>query len=133
MTHFRNDSRGTRGILLKGGSYVFIAPGKTGSAPGHRIAGIPQGLVEVDPEADAELDPAPADLSKFDHDGNGEPGGSKPQEPPALSAMTKDELTAQAEAEGVDIAAIEGTGKDGNVLVDDIRAAIEAKRAAPAE
>lgn len=64
----------------------------------------------------------------LDRDGNGEPGGSKPHDPPSLSNMTKAQLIGQAGKEGVDVAAIQGTGQDGRVLADDIRAAIEARR-----
>lgn len=70
----------------------------------------------------------PTEPHPLDRDGDGHPGGSEPVEPPALSGMSKAELEAQAEAEGVDLEAIEGTGANGNVLVDDIRSAIEAKR-----
>lgn len=85
---------------------------------------------DADPEQ-GEGEPAetPADPDPLDHDNDGEKGGSLPDDPPALSGMTREELEAQAEAEGVDVASIKGTGKDGNVLVGDIRKAIEAKRA----
>lgn len=42
---------------------------------------------------------------------------------------TRDELEALAEAEGVDVSAIEGTGSRGYVTNDDVAAAIHAKRA----
>lgn len=41
-------------------------------------------------------------LPQLDHDGNGEPGGSEPHEPPALTGKNKAELLAIAEAEGVE-------------------------------
>ena len=77
--------------------------------------------------------PAQADgsLQQLDHDGDGKPGGSLPHEPPALSGMTKAQLAEQAIAEGIIVEQIKGTGANGNVLADDIKAAIEAKRAAP--
>lgn len=58
MTTFRNDAKGRRGILLKGGSYAFIDPGRTATVPSDRIRGVPGGLVEVDAES-AEAAPAP--------------------------------------------------------------------------
>lgn len=97
---------------------------------------------EIKPKADpivsnaahepGEGDPAEAksDHDPLDHDNDGHKGGSLPDDPPALSGMKRDELEAQAKAEGVDLEAIKGTGKDGAVIVADIRNAIEAKRAA---
>lgn len=140
MTTFRNTAKGIRGILLTSGGYLKIAPGQTGSVPGDKIKSIPEGLVEINPaEAEprvaeggdeAELPAPPSSLSQLDRDGDGQPGGSKPADPPALSGMRKDDLIAQAEAEGILIEQIKGTGANGNVVADDIRAAIEAKRAA---
>lgn len=51
--------------------------------------------------------------------------------PPAddsLDDLKKSELIALAEEEHIDLDAIEGSGKNGNVLVDDIRDAIREKR-----
>lgn len=45
------------------------------------------------------------DLPQLDRDNDGEAGGSLPHEPPALAGKNKAELTAIAEAEGVDISA----------------------------
>lgn len=87
------------------------------------------GEAKPDTEADAGDN---ADLQQLDHDGDGEPGGSKPHEPPALSGMDREALEKQAEIEGVDVSKVEGTGANGNVLVGDIRDAIEAKRKASA-
>jgi hypothetical protein len=92
-------------------------------------------LIEAQAGLEAELaetradHPAKLKADPLDHDGDGEKGGSKPAELPALSGMSKDELGAQAKAEGVDLDKIKGTGADGNVLMGDIKAAIEAKRA----
>ena len=46
--------------------------------------------------------------------------------PENLDEMTKADLTAIATKLGIEIESIEGTGANGNVLKDDIRAAIEA-------
>lgn len=46
-----------------------------------------------------------------------------------LADMKRDELESLAEQEGIDIDAIEGSGANGNVLVDDLRDAIKAARA----
>jgi hypothetical protein len=67
----------------------------------------------------------PADLSQLDHDDDGEPGGSLPDEPPALSGKNKAELTAIAQAEGVELA----EGATNAQIVE----AIEAKRAETAD
>jgi hypothetical protein len=60
------------------------------------------------------------DLPQLDRDGDDEPGGSKPHDPPALFGKTKDQLLAIAAEEGVDIA--EGA------RAREIMAAIKAKR-----
>ena len=139
MTIFRNDTKGSRGILLTSGAYVMIDPGQTKTVPGDKIRSISAGLVQIDSaEAlalavaeggeEAELPAPPSSLSGIDHDGNGKPGGSLPADPPVLTGMRKDQLIAQAEKEGVIVEQIKGTGANGNVLADDIRAAIEARR-----
>lgn len=110
MALVRNKDVGPRGAYLDG-TLVWADPGEA---------------IEADDYADDWFEPAAGPL---DHDADGKPGGSLPDDPPALSGKTRDELLAIAAGEGVDIDAIEGTGKDGNVLVDDIRDAIEANRA----
>lgn len=62
----------------------------------------------------------PPRLPQLDHDGDGEPGGSKPHDPPALSGKTRKELFAIAKAEGVKV--------DAKWKNDLIVAAIEAAR-----
>lgn len=58
---------------------------------------------------------------------NGEPhdafGNAVEAEPEGYAAQTKAELAAEAEERGL---TIEGTGADGNVLKDDLIAALEA-------
>lgn len=91
----------------------------------------PAGTVGNGDAAAADLpggDPGGSDTDPLDHDGDGEPGGSLPHEPPALSGKTKAELLAIAQNEGVDIAAIKGTGSKGSVIILDIIRAIEANR-----
>ena len=130
MTTFRNDSKNRRGILLSGGVYAFLKPGEVKTVPSHQIKSVPNGLIECDPSGDPLLAPPPADMvSRFDRDGDGREGGSLPHDPPALSGMTKAQLTEQAGKEGVDVAAITGTGQGGKVTNGDIAKAIEAKRA----
>lgn len=142
MTTFRNDDKGSRGILLTNGTYVMIDPGQAKSVPGDKVRMVTAGLTQINPaEAEpgrvaeggdeAELPAPPSSLQQLDHDGDGQPGGSLPHEPPALSGMTKAQLAEQAIAEGIIVEQIKGTGANGNVLADDIKAAIEAKRAAP--
>lgn len=148
MTTFRNTAKGSRGILLTTGSYVMIEPGQAKTVPGDKIKKLASDLIEVSPaEAepglvaeggdDAELPAPPSSIStidgslaQLDHDGDGKPGGSLPVDPPSLFGMRKDDLIAQAEAEGILTEQIKGTGANGDVVADDIRAAIEAKRAA---
>lgn len=170
MTIFRNDAKGSRGILLTNGTYVMVEAGQTKTVPGDKVRVVSAGLTQINPaeaeprvaeggdEAELpappsslpEIDgsaaeresagtgepmqpiPAQADgsLSQLDHDGDGKPGGSLAHEPPALSGMTKAQLTDQAVKEGILLDHIKGTGANGNVLADDIRVAIEAKRAA---
>lgn len=138
MTRYRNDARGRRAILLKGGGFVFFGPGESHSVPAHKIATVPTGLVEIDEEAAADagdLGEPRAGLAEqvdsggpLDRDRDGNPGGSLAADLPALSGMTKAQLIEQAGKEGVDVAAIKGTGANGNVVSDDIEAAIRAKR-----
>lgn len=65
-----------------------------------------------------------AKLGALDADGDGNPGGSKPQDPPALTGKTKAEL--------LQIAADEGAVIEDGALNADIIAAIELKREAGA-
>jgi hypothetical protein len=65
------------------------------------------------------------DGGPLDRDGNGEAGGSKPQEPPALSGLNKTELLKVASDEGV-------TVEDGATNAKIVEA-IEAKRSASGE
>lgn len=120
MTVLKNTSQGPRAILMSDASYVFVRPGQTKSVPGHRIRSIPDGLVEVEAQALADegdpLPPKPADLEGL---------AGKP-----LGDLKRDELEALATQEGIDISKIDGSGKGGNVLNDDLRDAIEAKRKA---
>ena len=204
MTSFRNTAKGVRGILLNNATYVFVQPGATAIVPGHKIRGVPSGLVEIDADeidtGDAEaLPPAPepttddtqelepvegiaafvlvsigaddefivtapwldepetytdsalaegrqAELREVGppegwevpediaaqlaaNEAGGAPGAAPAPEPVSLSSMTKAELIAQAETEGVDVTKIKGTGANGNIIAPDYRAAIEAKRA----
>lgn len=85
MTHFRNVSKGRRGILLAGGTYAFLNPGETKNVPAHKIKGIPAGLVEVDPaevpiEGEAE-EKVELDLGRSDEDDDDE--GLQPVDYPA--------------------------------------------------
>lgn len=126
MTTYRNTAKGTRGILVKGNTYEFLAPGQVKAIPAKRVRAVPDGIIEVDPSDiepdDSEpLPPPPTDLVD---DG---PEGEKP-----LSDLKRDELDRLAEKEGIDVSLIEGSGQGGNVLKDDVIAAIEAKRKASA-
>lgn len=56
----------------------------------------------------------------LDHDDNGEPGGSKPADPPALTGKPKAELIKIAKSEGAEI--------DDDMTNDDLRSAIELNR-----
>jgi len=84
-------------------------------------------VAELEAERDdllAELDEADAKIAKLsppDNDGDGNPGGSNSQTPPALTGKTKAELLEIATAEKV-------TVKDGATNADIIEA-IEAARA----
>ncbi|NIJ18474.1 hypothetical protein FHS95_000143 [Sphingomonas naasensis] len=106
-----------------------VAPGN-----GLRPQTLPPGTVEhnntfirpapADAPAAVEVVVGPAaevgDVSLFDGDGDGKPGGSMPQEPVALGGKNKAQLLEIAAAEKVEVA--EGATND------EIREAIEAKR-----
>jgi hypothetical protein len=147
MAIFKNTARGGRGILLTSGAMITVPAGETKTVPGEQIKSISAGLIEIDPaEAEpgrvaeggdeAELPAPPSSLTglgqtdPLDRDGDGNRGGSLAQEPPALSGMNKAQLIEQAGKEGIIVEQIKGTGANGNVIADDIKAAIEAKRAA---
>lgn len=135
MASFKNVEKGPRGIRLKNGSCVIVDPGTTRSVPGESIASVTAGLIAVDPQIapeEQDLPPSPANLAQLDHDNDGKPGGSKPHDPPALSGLSRADLEALAQSEGVLIEHIKGTGANGNVLAGDIKAAIEVKRKASA-
>lgn len=136
MITLKNDGKGPRAVLMINGLYEFLQPGEQKSIDGSKVKAIPPDVSEVALTASegGDLPPQPVDLAKrlqqFDHDKDGQPGGSLPHDPPALSEMTRAELNDQAKIEGVDLASIAGTGKNGAVIMADIRNAIEAKRAA---
>jgi hypothetical protein len=108
MTLVRNITPGARGAWLDG-KEVWAEPGEA---------------IEADDFVEEWFAPVPeheAETDVLDHDGNGEPGGSKPADPPALSGKTKAELLAIAEAEGVLV--------EDDATVAEIKTAIEAGRA----
>ncbi|WP_439538688.1 hypothetical protein [Sphingomonas sp.] len=76
-------------------------------------------IIEADDYAEEWFVPTKAQL---DHDGDGNPGGSKPHNPPGLTGKTKAQLVEIAEAEGVEL--------EDDMTVADIRSAIELKREA---
>jgi hypothetical protein len=140
MITLKNNGKGPRAVLMNSGSYEFLQPGEQKTIDGSKVKAIPPDVAEVALEASdgGDLAPQPVNLDKqatggalpqFDHDNNGHPGGSLPHDPPALSGMTRTELDDQAKLEGVDLTKITGTGKNGAVVMADIRDAIEAKRA----
>lgn len=135
MITLKNNGKGPRAVLMIAGTYEFLQPGEEKTIDGSKVKAIPPDVSEVALTASesGDLPPQPVDLAKrleqLDHDNNGQPGGSLPKDPPALSEMTRAELDEQAKLEGVDLASIAGTGKNGSVIMADIRNAIEAKRA----
>ena len=125
MLILKNPTKGPRGIMMKSGQHEFLMPGEQKTFEADDVVSYPGDLIEGEGKREAE---APA-ADKFDHDGDGEPGGSLPDAPPSLSAMTRAELELELEAEGIDIDEIPGTGKNDAVVMADIMGAIEAKRA----
>ena len=117
MFAIRNISTGPRGAYTADGSLVMVDAGKVALGD----------FADINPEWFADEDggdivsvPEARTISPPDLDGNGNPGGSLPHEPPALSGKTKAELTAIAAAEGVELEA--------GAKVADIIAAIELVR-----
>lgn len=91
MAVLKNTSPGLRGVLLRNGERLWIEPGETVEVAKAAVVGMPDGIA-VDGK-----------LPQLDHDKDGEPGGSEPNDPPALSGKNKAELLEIAAAEGVEI------------------------------
>ncbi len=141
MITLKNTAKGPRAVLLTSGGYEFFQPGEQRTIEGGRIRSIPADLIEITRAAqpvDQDLPEQPAgldqqatggNLAQLDRDGDGQPGGSLPHNPPALAEMTRIELQAHAVSEGIDLDRLTGTGKNGALVMADTRKAIEAKRA----
>lgn len=119
MVMIKNGAKGARGIRMKDNRVVTVNPGQTIQVDGANIGSMAAGLAEVSghevaQQAKSELPDPPANLDL--------------DKPPSLSGKNKGELEDIATAEGVDLAAIQGTGNDGFVTAKDIKDAIEAKR-----
>lgn len=135
MKTFTNHTAGSRGINLKGGGTRWVEPGETVEIDADTIEGkLPDFGKPASEDSDhadlaarnAALETENADLrarlAKLDADGDGNPGGSKPADPPALTGKNKAELLEIAKAEGVTVE----DGATNGQIVD----AIEKKRAA---
>lgn len=94
----KNTSKAAQGIYTAGG-LVFVPPGATRSITPLEIARVrKQSFFEIE-EPDAELPAVPAELiSRFDHDGDGKPGGSlpKPKAAPAKRPRKRKRRTTKA-------------------------------------
>lgn len=108
------------------------------TAPGLRGLHTVSGFLEIEPGATVDVEMTDGEYASalatghFEFDG--EPPAAEPvvEDPnAALDKLSVGELETTATAEGVDVAAIAGTGANGRVLKADIVAAIIAKRAAP--
>lgn len=114
-----NISKGPRGIHTADGALVMLEAGQSA------ILDLPEGETGTDEWFEIEHHP-------LDHDRDGAKGGSQPHDPPSLSGKNKAELLAIAAAEEV----TEAVDSEGNAVPidkatnDQIKAAIEAKRAA---
>lgn len=80
---------------------------------------VPDIILDNNPDAFEDLGD---DLPQLDHDGDGEPGGSLPDDPPSLSGKNKADLLAIADDEGVQA--------DDSMTKAEIVTAIEAARVA---
>lgn len=96
----KNTSKAAQGIYTLGG-LVFVPPGATRSIVPLEIARVrKQPFFEIE-EPDAELPAVPEELiSRFDHDGDGKPGGSlpKPKAEPAKRTAPKRRRKRRAKA-----------------------------------
>lgn len=140
-TKLTNYQAGPRGINMRGGTTVWIEPGETAEIDKAQVEGdMPDLGKKPDQDAEqaqadrvaaltvendhlrAEIADLTAKLASLDGDGDGKPGGSQAQTPPALTGKSKGELLDIAKAEGVDAT--------DEMTIPQITDAIKAKRAA---
>lgn len=133
---YRNVTLGAKGVRGKDGALVMVEPGELtpegfefGEEPNADWFGGKSDQVEKAADAASEVEALRAEnarlqqqLAALDGDGNGTAGGSKPNDPPALSSKSKAEL--------LDIAKAEQVEASEDMTVAEIKDAIEAKRAA---
>lgn len=132
---YKNITAGPKGFYTADGELVMVESGQLTpegvefgeNEPSKHWFGSPtaeveqaQALSEVE-ALRAENERLRAQLAALDGDGDGSAGGSKPNDPPALSGLTKAELLEVAEAEGVSVS--------DEATKAEIVEAIEAKRA----
>lgn len=143
MAKYTNTAPGARGIRMKDGSTVYVDAGAVLDVDGdvedihpdivkgdkpdavQRQADDASTIAELRVENDdlrAEIADLTAKLASLDGDGDGKPGGSQAQTPPALTGKSKGELLDIAKAEGVDAT--------DEMTIPQITDAIKAKRAA---
>lgn len=149
MTQVKNTATGPRMLTMSGRKQIFLQPGETKDVPLHRIPHLPDGVIQVDAEdldlsqvEGEDIPDQPVEQGgdfQILGDGTVKPAGdaagkSKGKAKPSThedleAAKSKAALIEIADKEGIDVEIIEGTGAGGNVLMDDIKAAIIDKRA----
>lgn len=125
MITLKNVSKGPRMIPMINGGYETIQPGQQRTIDGSKILKVPSELVEVDGAKAADdrgqVPKQPEGLDAKVSEG-------KAEDLPSLEGKTREQLDEIATDEGVDLAAIKGTGAGGNVLNGDVKSAILEKR-----
>lgn len=119
MLTLKNNAQGPRLVLMHGSKYEAIMPGETRTIDGSKVAGIPDGLEEIQTAAAEDQGDVPEQPAGLDE---------QLQEPREdLSKLKVSQLEDRLKRAGVDLDGIEGTGAEGKVIKADLIRALESR------